>query len=107
MQAGYDPEGMVRVFRTLQAEETGGATLRFLQDHPTSEERIRAVEQQIAEAGAPEGRSDDRGRLEIIQARIELIAGTDSDLADDEGEDEELETGRISEVELTSAPLAQ
>jgi beta-barrel assembly-enhancing protease len=105
IKAGYDPEGMLRVFRTLQADQTGGATLRFLQDHPTSEERIRAVERQIAEAAAPEGRNDDRGRLEIIQARIELVAGTDSDLADEE--DEELETGRISEVELGNAPLAQ
>jgi predicted Zn-dependent protease len=88
IKSGYDAEGMVRLFRTLQGEQGGGGPLRFLQDHPTNEERISSVEKQIADAGSPEGKSDDRGRLEIIQERIKLIAGTDSDVTDDEDEDE-------------------
>ncbi len=89
IKAGYDAEGMVRLFRTLQAEESGGSQIRFLQDHPTNEERIAQVQQLIAEAGSPDGKSDDRGRLEIIQERIKLVAGTDSDVVDDEEEAEE------------------
>jgi predicted Zn-dependent protease len=106
IKAGYDPEGMVRLFRTLQSEQGKGAPLRFLQDHPTSQERIDSVQRLIAEAGSPEGKSDDLGRLEIIQARIQLISGTDSDVADDEDEDE-VETRKISDAEPPTAPLAQ
>ena len=91
IKAGYDAEGMVRLFRTLQTQEGGGSQIRFLQDHPTNEERIASVQKDIADAGAPEGKSDDRGRLEIIQERIKLVAGTDSDVVDEEDEEEEEE----------------
>jgi predicted Zn-dependent protease len=106
IKAGYDPEGMLRLFRTLQSEQSGGTSLRFVQDHPTNEERIDAVHRQIAAAGSPAGKSEDLGRLEIIQARIELISGTDSDVADDEEEDD-VETSKISDAEPLTAPLAQ
>ena len=89
IKAGYDAEGMIRLFRTLQAEQGGGGTIRFLQDHPTNEERIDSVQKQILESGSPEGKSDDRGRLEIIQERIKLVSGTDSDVTDEEDEEDE------------------
>jgi predicted Zn-dependent protease len=84
-RAGYDPEGMIRLFRTLQAE-SGDGGIRFLQDHPTNDERIDAVSAKIAALGVVGGRSDDRGRLPIIQERIKLVAGSDADY---EYEDEE------------------
>jgi beta-barrel assembly-enhancing protease len=91
IKAGYDPEGMVRLFRTFQAEAGGGGGIRFLQDHPTNEERIDAVQAAIVAAGSPEGKSEDRGRLEIIQERIKLVAGTDTDVVDEEEDEEEVE----------------
>ncbi len=90
INAGYDPEGMIRLFRTLQAEGGGGG-IRFLQDHPTNTERINSVEKQIEQAGFPGGKADDGGRLEIIKERIELIAGTEGDSFYDEDEEEALE----------------
>ncbi len=105
IKAGYDPEGTIRLFRKLQSEQSGGTSLRFLQDHPTSEERIDAVQRQIAAAGSPGGRNEDLGRLEIIQARIKLISGTDSDVADDE--DDQPETSKISDAAPLNAPLVQ
>lgn len=92
INAKYDPEGMVRLFRTLQAE-SGGGGIRFLSDHPTNEERILAAQKQIEDAGFPSGKASDGGRLEIIKERIKLIAGTDSEFyeTDDEIDEEEEE----------------
>lgn len=88
VRAGYDPEGMIRLFRTLQSEGGDGG-IRFLQDHPTNQERIDAVNAKIAALGASGGRTDDRGRLPIIQERIKLVAGSDSDyLYEDDYESE-------------------
>jgi len=88
INAGYDPEGMIRLFNTLQAE-SGGGGIRFLQDHPTNAERISAVQKRIEDAGFPDGKASDGGRLEIIKERIELLAGTEDDSFYDEDEDDE------------------
>ena len=93
VRAGYDPEGLIRLFRTLQAESGGGSGLRFLQNHPTNEERVASAERLIAEMGSPTGKSDDRGRLDIIKERIDLITGTDSDLIESDDEEEESDGG--------------
>ena len=48
--AGYDPEGMLRLFKALSA---GGASSMpaFLSTHPANEERVRMVEAFIAASG--------------------------------------------------------
>jgi len=86
INSGYDPEGMIRLFRTLKSQGGGGG-IRFLQDHPTNDERISSVEKMIEEAGFPSGKTSDGGRLEIIKKRIELIAGTDAEFFGKDDED--------------------
>jgi len=74
-RAGYDPEGLVTFFETVRAE-AGADPPAFLSSHPATGDRIAAAQQRIAAQPPGESFSQrDGGRLEIIQARIELILG--------------------------------
>jgi predicted Zn-dependent protease len=55
--AGYDPHGLVDMFRTLLAERQSrpGSVERFFATHPLTEDRIRAVEKEIAAFPASSG----------------------------------------------------
>ena len=76
--AGYDPHGMVTLLETLKSEQGGGNSANFLSSHPATDERIANVRADIAaNQPLPPVRSDDGGRLEIIQERIRLLVGTD------------------------------
>ena len=75
-RAGYDPEGLVTFFQTLQ-REGGAAPPAFLSSHPATQERIEETERLVAALPSRAGlRSDDGGRLEIIQRRIRLLTDT-------------------------------
>jgi predicted Zn-dependent protease len=80
IRAGIHPNGLVTMFRTLQAEKGGSGGLQFLSSHPATAERIANVNSGIAaRAPLPTGlRRDDGGKLQIIQKRLELIVGTDA-----------------------------
>ena len=71
--AGYDPHGMLTFLQVVR-RESGNAGLAFFSSHPATEDRIEEATALLAEM--PE-RSDlevsDRGRLEIIQRRIQLL----------------------------------
>jgi predicted Zn-dependent protease len=71
--AGYDPHGMLTFLQVVQ-RESGNAGLAFLSSHPATDDRIEETSEMLARQ--PE-RSDlevsDRGRLEIIQRRIQLL----------------------------------
>ncbi|UCE86619.1 MAG: M48 family metalloprotease [Deltaproteobacteria bacterium] len=71
----YDPNGMVSFFETLKAE--GDVNIPgFLRSHPTTDDRIAAVQAAIHAERLPENlRVHDRGRLEIIQRRIRILIG--------------------------------
>jgi predicted Zn-dependent protease len=72
-RAGYDPEGLVTFFATLQ-RETGDSGLDFLSSHPATSERIADTAARIqAVPRDPDLRVDDAGQLEIIQRRIRLL----------------------------------
>ena len=93
VHAGWNPEGMVTMFETLQSESGGFDGPQFLSSHPATEERIENVQRDIAKyPGSDKLRSDD-GKLSIIQERLKLIIGTDREApAEDEeggGDDEE------------------
>jgi predicted Zn-dependent protease len=78
IKAGYDPHALISMFQTLRAEEKGFRPPQFLIDHPATQERINQVSAEIKLESPPAGlRTDDNGKLEIIQKRIELIVGTD------------------------------
>src|SRR5207237_8185734 len=46
--AGYDPNGLLDLFRMLQQVGGSGAGLEFLSDHPLTKDRIRHTEDRIA-----------------------------------------------------------
>jgi predicted Zn-dependent protease len=72
-RAGYNPTGIVTFFETLR-QEGGASPPAFLSSHPATADRIAATSSLIREGGLSTGlRSDDAGRLEIIQRRIRLL----------------------------------
>jgi predicted Zn-dependent protease len=75
-EAGYDPEGLVSFFQTLMRQPSEAPSGSFLSDHPATEERIDETRRMIDAATLPAGlRSDDGGRFEIIQRRIQILTG--------------------------------
>ncbi|MFQ5698271.1 MAG: M48 family metallopeptidase [Myxococcota bacterium] len=79
IRAGYDPHGMYTIFQTLREETGGGSSIQFLSSHPATDERLASVRADIARHELPSNlRSDDGGRLEIIQERVRLLLGTDA-----------------------------
>ena len=75
--AGWNPEGLVSFFQTLQQQTKGGGRPpEFLSNHPATESRIEATSALIREAKLPENlRQSDGGKLEIIQRRIQILTG--------------------------------
>ena len=71
--AGYDPNGLLTFLEVVR--DTGGPEPpAFLSSHPGTEDRIAEVAALIAARPPPPGlRVTDRGRLEIIQRRIQLL----------------------------------
>lgn len=49
--AGYNPQGMVDVFRMLKETSQGGKTPEFLSDHPADEKRIQSIQDKIDHDG--------------------------------------------------------
>lgn len=73
--AGYDPNGLLTFLEVVR--DTGGPDPpAFLSSHPGTEDRIAEVSALIAaQPPTPGLRVTDRGRLEIIQRRIQLLMG--------------------------------
>jgi len=73
--AGYDPNGMVTFFETLQSRKGNANIPTFLSSHPATKERIDNTRQLIDGKGLSEGlQISDNGQLELIQRRIELLS---------------------------------
>jgi predicted Zn-dependent protease len=53
VDAGYDPHGMLDLFRTLQASSKGGEPPKFLSDHPQTRERIQRTQDRINRMNNP------------------------------------------------------
>lgn len=51
--AGYDPRAMAQFFETLEAESKGRSTPEFFSDHPSPENRIERVNEEIPRLGPP------------------------------------------------------
>jgi predicted Zn-dependent protease len=72
-RAGYDPQGLVTFFETLQ-RTSGSGRGDFLSSHPATSDRAAAARARIAALPPTPGlRLDDGGKLEIVQRRIELL----------------------------------
>jgi predicted Zn-dependent protease len=72
-KAGYDPNGLPTFFETLNAER-GAKPPAFLSSHPAPSDRMEATRAAIAAQTLPPNlASDDGGRFEIIQQRVDLL----------------------------------
>jgi len=73
-RAGYDPDGLTRFLEVVAEEEQAGRPPAFLSSHPDTRDRIADVAALVEASPRPPGlRKTDRGRLEIIQRRIEIL----------------------------------
>jgi len=74
-RAGYDPNGIVTMFEVLTANAAGRSRApKFFMSHPASEERTVATRALIEQKALPGNlKSDDNGKLEIIQHRVRLL----------------------------------
>lgn len=52
VKAGYDPNGMLQLFKVLEEAGGSGGTPAFLMDHPLTSDRIRKTEERIAKMKA-------------------------------------------------------
>jgi Zn-dependent protease with chaperone function len=76
-QAGYDPHAMAEFFQTIQ-KRYPQRTVQFFSDHPNPENRIKAVDTEIAELGPPRGTRSENQDFEGVKAqlaRFDLPAG--------------------------------
>jgi predicted Zn-dependent protease len=74
-RAGYDPEGLLTFFETLE-REGGASPPAFLSSHPAPADRVAETRRLVEALPAREDlERDDGGRLEIIQARIRILTG--------------------------------
>jgi predicted Zn-dependent protease len=72
-KAGYSPRGL-STFLQVVRRESGSAGLAFFSNHPATEDRIEKSNALLAETPERPGLVvSDRGRLEIIQRRIQLL----------------------------------
>jgi len=53
VKAGYDPQGIVKIFQKLQQMGTGRNTAEFLSDHPNPGNRIKRIQQEIGYLQTP------------------------------------------------------
>ena len=49
--AGYNPEGMADVFRMFERQKSSGASIAFLNDHPSDKSRVDKIEAMIQDSG--------------------------------------------------------
>jgi Zn-dependent protease with chaperone function len=69
--AGYDPRGMAQFFQKIEAEQRGRGPVEFFSNHPSPDNRIERVNQEVALLGAV--RRDARtSSREFDQARRDL-----------------------------------
>jgi Zn-dependent protease with chaperone function len=68
-QAGYDPRAMGQFFQIIQ-QKYPQRTLQFFSDHPNPENRIKAVDAEIAKLGPPRGTKTDSPEFETIKRRL-------------------------------------
>lgn len=75
-RAGWNPDGLLTFFQLLLHEQGSGSGPTFLSSHPTTQDRIEATRAEIAQVDPSRAlRSNDGGKFEIIQRRIELVTG--------------------------------
>jgi predicted Zn-dependent protease len=70
--AGYNPQGMVDMFRTLQQADNShpGAVSRFFQDHPLTQDRINDVQSRIGSMASSSGLITDEPEFHEAKARL-------------------------------------
>lgn len=70
VEAGYDPQAMVRIFEKFSRlrQTSPGALEVFFSTHPPPGDRVEAIQQRVAEVGASGGRLGEESHSRMVQS---------------------------------------
>jgi predicted Zn-dependent protease len=68
-QAGYDPRAMAQFFEIIE-QKYPQQTVQFLSDHPNPGNRIRAIEQEVAELGPSKNWSSAGAEFQSVKSHV-------------------------------------
>jgi len=71
--SGYDPHAMAQFFQIIE-KKYPQRTIQFFSDHPVPENRIKAVDAEIAKLGPPAGAKTDTPEFQAIKAHLAKLA---------------------------------
>ena len=72
--AGYDPRAMAQFFEKLEAERKGGRTPQFFSSHPSPENRVERVNEEIDRlGGTPRNYRSDSPDFQTIKRRVAAL----------------------------------
>jgi beta-barrel assembly-enhancing protease len=74
-KAGYNPEGMVSFFRKLEAESKSNPSklASFLSSHPQTPDRIRNIQQEIAQLPPKSYNAPSEGEFQRVKAKVQAL----------------------------------
>ena len=68
---GYDPRAMAQFFEKLEAESKGKALPQFFSDHPSPDNRLARVDEEVAKLGGPPANAKrDSAEFEAIKREV-------------------------------------
>jgi Peptidase family M48/DnaJ-like protein C11, C-terminal len=72
--AGYDPRAMAQFFKKLEAQQQGNGPVEFFSNHPSPDNRIERVDQEVqALGGAPRGATTSSRAFDDISRYLESL----------------------------------
>jgi hypothetical protein len=74
--SGYDPRGMAQFFEKLEQEQSGRGPVEFLSNHPSPDNRIERVNEEIdALGGVPRGSTTNSRGFDETKRYLQSLAG--------------------------------
>jgi hypothetical protein len=74
--AGYDPRAMAQFFQVIEAEQEGGGPVEFFSNHPSPDNRIERVNEEVAAlGGVRQGSTTNSREFDDVKRYLRSLAG--------------------------------